>query len=121
MNAAEFTGSKREDIGEYILRRPRVVRQENGNGEADMLPEEARPFCWEKKLTVSTQMSAPEIDNYYGIIVTKGEGALKGDFEDTPIRRGLGVLIPACLDKVDVVNTGSEPLEAFCCFPPKSS
>jgi mannose-6-phosphate isomerase len=121
LQAADFSAMKPEYLNDYILRKPRTARQEDGNVEVEFLPEEARPYFWLTRYTVKTRMAAPQSPNYYGIIVTRGKGVLKGDFKDVAIRRGLGVLIPACVDGVDFVNTGSDPLEIFCCFPPKSA
>jgi mannose-6-phosphate isomerase len=118
LSAAEFTKTDEDYLDNYIKRAPRVHREEGDNREIEFLPEETRTFFWESRFEVSSRLSAPKTDGYFGIVGTRGQGLLKGDFGEVEIRRGLGVLVPAIVDGFDFVNTGNQRLEGFCCFPP---
>ena len=47
-----------------------------------------------------------------------GEGVLRGDFEDVPLKRGKSIFIPRCLSSYGIVSTGNTPMEIVCCYPP---
>ena len=114
----------RDYLETYVRRTWTVERQENGAKEDTCLPEEARQFFWFTRLELEpgAELEMPSgRGGFYGAIGVHGQGELRGGFEARPIRRGKSYFIPASLTGFRVANTGDEPLEVYCCFPPTST
>lgn len=120
LSAAEFDALDPAYLNDYILRKPTVAREENGNQQIEFLPDEARPYFWHNRYLVKNTIRTEPTHGYVGLIGCAGTGTVRGDWGDVPIRRGLGVFVPRCLakDGFDLVNTGSGTLEVICSYPP---
>ena len=79
-------------LNNYIRRTPELVRAEGDNREDRIVPEEASKFFGCSRLTVDSTLSMPAGNGFYALVTLGGEGVLRGDFEDVPLKRGKSVL-----------------------------
>ena len=86
--------------------------------EDRIVPEEALKFFGCSRLTVNSTLSMPAGKGFYALVTLGGEGVLRGDFEDVPLKRGKSVFIPRCLSSYVIVSTSDTPMEIICCYPP---
>jgi mannose-6-phosphate isomerase class I len=119
LEAADFSAMSLDYLNNYIHRTPEIVREENGNVEEKLVPDEAKQFFNLARFKVSSKMSIPGDQGFYCLINTKGSGIVRGSFGDVPIKRGKSLFIPACLPGYELVNDGDEVLEALFCYPPE--
>ena len=118
LEAADFSAMSLDYLNNYVRRTPEIAREENGNVEEKLVPDEAKPFFNIARFKVSSKMAIPEAQGFYCIITTGGNGLLRGSFGDVPIKRGKSLFIPACLSGYELVNEGSGTLEVVYCYPP---
>lgn len=118
LEAADFSAMPKEYLENYVKRTPETIREDNGNKEDHLVPDDAREFFDLMRLTIKTKISMPDNRGFYCAICTQGEGIIVGSFGEKPIRRGKSVFIPTSLPSFDFVNTGDELLEIICCYPP---
>jgi mannose-6-phosphate isomerase len=123
LSAARFDRMPDEYLNGYVRRKYSTVRQEDGAREEICLPEEARRFFWFTRLQVpsGSRLPMPAGRGFYGAIGVRGRGELRGAFGAAAIQRGKSYFIPESLPGYDVVNTGKEALEVYCCYPPAVS
>ena len=97
---------------------PELVRGEGDDREDRIVPEEVSKFFGCSRLTVSSTLNMPADQGFYALVTLGGEGVLRGNFDDVPLKRGKSVFIPRCLSSYDIVSTGDTPMEIICCYPP---
>lgn len=119
LQAADFKAMSPEYLNNYVLRKPMIARQEDGNVEEKLLPEEAKPYFQLSRYKISTRMQIPRSKGFHCITVTKGSGMLHGSFGHVPVKRGKSVFVPACMPSYELVSDGDEVLEAVYFFPPE--
>lgn len=117
LEAADFSAMSMDYLNNYVRRTPEIAREENGNVEEKLLPDEARPYFWVSRVRVSSKMTIPGGQGFYCIVTTGGNGLLRGSFGDVPIKRGKSLFIPTCLSGYELVNEGPGKLEAVYCYP----
>lgn len=118
MEAADFSAMPLDYLNNYVRRVPERLREEAGGYEEALVPEEAKPFFFVTRLKVSDRLTMPDASSFYCAVTLQGEGMLKGDFGEIPIRRGKSVFIPAVLPGYEVISTGDTELEIVCSYPP---
>ena len=104
VDAAEFDKLELDYLNNYIRRTPELVRAEGDNREDRIVPEEASQFFGCSRLTVHSTLSMPADKGFYALVTLGGEGVLRGDFEDVPLKRGKSVFIPRCLSSYVIVQ-----------------
>ena len=109
MDAAEFDKLELDYLNSYIRRTPELVRAEGDNREDRIVPAEASKFFGCSRLTVDSTLSMPADKGFYALVTLGGEGVLRGDFEDVPLKRGKSVFIPRCLSSYVIVSTSDTP------------
>ena len=118
LEAADFSAMSPDYLNNYVRRTPEIVREENGNIEEKLVPDEAGPYFDLARFRVSSKMTIPGDQGFYCIVTTGGSGLLRGRFGGVPIKRGKSLFIPACLSGYELVNEGTGLLEAVYCYPP---
>jgi len=118
LEAVDFSAMSLDYLNNYVRRTPQIVREENGNVEEKLVPNEARPYFDIARFRVSSKMAIPGDQGFYCIVTTGGNGLLRGSFGDVPIKRGKSLFIPACVSGYELVNEGPGTLEAVYCYPP---
>jgi len=119
LDAASFEEMPLDYLNSYVKRKPVTMRQENGNKEETLLPDEAKKYFRLTRLKIDKKIHMPSGRGFYCAITTQGEGKIVGKFGDRPLKRGKSVFIAASLLPFDLVNTGATPLEIVCCYPPQ--
>ena len=121
LKAADFSKLEMDELNGYIKRTPLIIRDEGGNREEWLLPDEATPYFQASRLVVDSRLNIPEGRGFHCLVILQGRGKLSGAFDDIPVERGKSVFIPACLSAYDIVNTADTPMEVVCCYPPAVS
>lgn len=119
LEAADFSVMSTSFLKNRICRKPVKVRGAGKNKEEKFLPDSAKKYFWETKLTVADKMKMPGDRGFYVFVTFAGEGKLVGPWGETPIKRGKSFMIPRCLPGYEIVNTGSKPIEVYTGYPPK--
>ena len=98
---------------------PQLARDiHDHHGTARRLPSELKPLLVQRIL-VDRKIAMPGDRGFHcAIPIGDGEGKMVGDWGETTIRRSKHVFIPAGMGDYQIVNTGSEPLDVVCCYPP---
>ena len=118
LQAADFSKLEVEKLDTYIRRTPVTLREDGGNCEDRLLPEEASPFFQASRLVIDSRLTMRADNGCHCLVTLQGQGKLKGSFENVSISRGRSVFVPARLSEYEIVNTGCVPIEVVCCFPP---
>lgn len=118
LSAADLSALPKEYLEKYVICSSETIREENGNKESRLIPNEAKEFFDLMRLTINTKISMPNVRGFYCAICTQGKGKIVGPFGDMQIKRGKSVFIKASLPSFDFINTGDKTLEIICCYPP---
>ena len=120
LDVAEFTKLDESCLHDYILRKPTVTRREGENQQIEFLPEEAGKYFWHNRYKVKTSIRTEPTHGYVGLIGCEGNGVVRGDWGDVPIRRGQGIFVPRNLAKegFELANAGDGTCEIICTYPP---
>ncbi len=119
LEAADFTAMSLDYLNNYVRRTPKIAREENGNVEEQLVPDEAKQFFNVKRFKVSSKMEIPDYQGFYCLITTGGSGIVRGSFGDAPIKRGTSLFIHRSVAGYELVNEGDGKLEVVCCYPPQ--
>ncbi|MFB3785737.1 MAG: class I mannose-6-phosphate isomerase [bacterium] len=119
LDAARFEAMPEEYLNKYVKRTPKVVREQNGSVEEQLVPDEAQKYFWVSRLRVGKEVDMPGGQGFHCLVPTQGQGIIRGSFGDAPIAKSRSVFIPTCLPGYKLINTGAEKLEVTVCYPPK--
>ncbi|MEW6237307.1 MAG: class I mannose-6-phosphate isomerase [Candidatus Omnitrophota bacterium] len=119
LDAARWEAMSDDYLNNYVLRTPKVVREQDNSVEEQLVPDEAKKYFWVSRLLVGSEIDMPEGQGFHCLVPTQGQGYIKGAFGEVPISKSKSVFIPRCLPGYKIVNTGSEKLEVVCCYPPQ--
>lgn len=121
LDAAKFEKMPEDYLNGYVRRKPEVIREENGSTEAVLVPEEAKKYFYVTKFEVKPggEISVPGDRTFHGLTPVNGQGVLKYDGKEYDVSKSKSLFIPLSMGAYTLANTGSQPLEIVCCFPPE--
>lgn len=121
LDAAKFEKMPEDYLNNYVRRTPETLREENGNIEAALVPDEAKKYFYVTKFTIqeTSGMSVPAGRGFHCLTPVNGQGVLRYNGKECNAGKSHSLFIPAGMGAYSLVNTGSDPLEIVCCFPPK--
>ncbi len=119
LEAARFEAMPEDYLNNTVKRTPKIIRQQNGSVEEQLVPDEAKTFFWISRYIIDSEIDVPDGLGFHCLVPTQGQGIIRGPFGDVEIRKSKSVFIPTTLPGYKIINTGQEKLEVISCLPPE--
>lgn len=115
LDMIDFTTSSEADVFARARQHPTVVRSDAGSAEHNLFASWVDPYFGARRVQVDEQHTV-EDNRFQILIVTAGDGLLRGDFDTIAIQSGDAFAVPASVPYH--LQAGSSSLTAIRCLGP---
>ena len=95
---------------------PRKIWQTDDSYEEELISQDITPHFRVNRVSIKDKWGDKSEQSYFINIVSKGEGIVRYDSQETEIKFGSGFLVPQCSNGFEIIAKDSE-LEIIKCFP----